>query len=152
MEEAIVHRKRSSRIAMKESEKEQALQAAKKKAEEEEKLARSRRQEARRKKDDDERAKRERAREQRAKERDEREARARAKAERAERYVFVVSGPILSNVMRVETRRLLQGLLRRPQSMAPSSRVQCNRVALLLQMVCVPLTGSWIAKSVTSRA
>ncbi|KAJ8481380.1 hypothetical protein ONZ51_g6021 [Trametes cubensis] len=84
LEEAIVHRKRSSRIALKESEKEEARLAAKKRAEEEEKMARARRQEARLKKEEAERAKRERAREQRAKEREEREARARAKAERAE--------------------------------------------------------------------
>ncbi|KAI0788075.1 hypothetical protein C8Q74DRAFT_1349421 [Fomes fomentarius] len=87
LEAAIVHRKRSSRIAIKESEKEEARLAAKKKAEDEEKLARARRQEVRQKKEDAERAKRERAREQRAKEREEREARARAKAERAERFV-----------------------------------------------------------------
>ncbi len=87
LEAAIVHRKRSSRIAFKESEKEEARLAAKKKAEDEEKLARARRQEVRQKKEDAERAKRERAREQRAKEREEREARARAKAERAERFV-----------------------------------------------------------------
>ncbi|TBU25180.1 hypothetical protein BD311DRAFT_517968 [Dichomitus squalens] len=85
LEEAIVHRKRSSRIAMKESEKEEARLAAKRKAEEEEKLARSRRQEARRKKEEAERVRRERAREERAKERDAREARAKAKAERQER-------------------------------------------------------------------
>ncbi|KAI0353807.1 hypothetical protein OH77DRAFT_1427123 [Trametes cingulata] len=84
MEEAIVHRKRSSRIALKESEKEEARLAAKRKAEEEEKMARAKRQEARLKKEEAERAKRERAREQRRKEREEREARARAKAERAE--------------------------------------------------------------------
>ncbi|KAI0759560.1 hypothetical protein BD413DRAFT_487618 [Trametes elegans] len=83
MEEAIVHRKRSSRIAIKESEKEEARLAAKRKAEEDEKMARARRQEARLKKEEAERTKRDRAREQRRKERDEREARARAKAERA---------------------------------------------------------------------
>ncbi|KAI0636158.1 hypothetical protein C8Q77DRAFT_1277460 [Trametes polyzona] len=85
LEEAVVHRKRSSRIAMKESEKEEARLAAKKRAEEEEKMARAKRQEARLKKEEAERAKRERARDQRRKEREEREARARAKAERAER-------------------------------------------------------------------
>ncbi|KAI0749906.1 hypothetical protein C8Q80DRAFT_1120027 [Daedaleopsis nitida] len=85
MEEAIVHRKRSSRIASKESEKEEARMAAKRKAEEDEKFGRARRQEARRMKEEAEREKRERARDQRAKEREEREARARAKAERAER-------------------------------------------------------------------
>ncbi|KAI8969854.1 hypothetical protein BD414DRAFT_502363 [Trametes punicea] len=84
LEEAIVHRKRSSRIAMKEVEKEEARLAAKKRAEEEEKMARAKRQEARLKKEEAERAKRERAREQRRKEREERETRARAKAERAE--------------------------------------------------------------------
>ncbi|KAI0364754.1 hypothetical protein BV20DRAFT_955601 [Pilatotrama ljubarskyi] len=88
IEEAIVHRKRSSRIALKESEKEEARLAAKRKAEEEEKMARAKRQEARLKKEEAERAKRERAREQRRKEREEREARARAKAERAERSVL----------------------------------------------------------------
>lgn len=85
MEEAIVHRKRSSRIAIKESEKEQAVVAAKKKAEEDEKSARARRQEMRAKKEEQERAKREKAREQRRIEREEREKRAREKEERAER-------------------------------------------------------------------
>ncbi|EMD33317.1 hypothetical protein CERSUDRAFT_117938 [Gelatoporia subvermispora B] len=85
IEEAIVHRKRSSRIALKESEKEEARVAAKRKAEEDEKFARVRRVEARAKKEEEEREKRERAREQRRKEREEREERARAKAERAER-------------------------------------------------------------------
>ncbi|KAI0648846.1 hypothetical protein C8Q79DRAFT_1064920 [Trametes meyenii] len=85
MEEAIVHRKRSSRIAHKESEKEEARLAAKKRAEEEEKMARAKRQETRLKKEEAERAKRERARDQRRKEREEREARAQAKAKRAAR-------------------------------------------------------------------
>ncbi|KAI0833758.1 hypothetical protein BC628DRAFT_1308266 [Trametes gibbosa] len=84
IEEAVVHRKRSSRIALKENEKEEARLAAKKRAEEEDKMARAKRQEARLKKEEAERAKRERARDQRRKERDDREARARAKAERAE--------------------------------------------------------------------
>lgn len=92
LEEAIVHRKRSSRIAIKESEKEEARLAAKKRAEEEEKLARLRRAEARAKKEEEEREKRELAREQRRREREEREERARAKAERGqnERY-FAIS-------------------------------------------------------------
>ncbi|OJT13886.1 hypothetical protein TRAPUB_9555 [Trametes pubescens] len=85
MEEAVVHRKRSSRIATKESEKEEQRLAAKKRAEEEEKMARAKRQETRLKKEEAERAKRERARDQRRKERDDREARMKAKAERAER-------------------------------------------------------------------
>ncbi|RDX43989.1 hypothetical protein OH76DRAFT_1389802 [Lentinus brumalis] len=84
-EEAIVHRKRSSRIAIKETEKEEAMRAAKMRAEEEERNSRARRMEARQRKEEEERAKREKAREQRAKEREEREARAKAKAERAER-------------------------------------------------------------------
>ena len=61
MEEAMVHRKRSSRIAMKEVEKEEARLAAKKKAEEEEKMARLRRAEARAKKEEEERENREKA-------------------------------------------------------------------------------------------
>ncbi|KAK7051068.1 hypothetical protein VNI00_005180 [Paramarasmius palmivorus] len=70
MEEAIVHRKRSSRIAIKESEKEEARLAAQRKAEEEEKMGRARRAEARQKKEESERMKRELAREQRRKERE----------------------------------------------------------------------------------
>lgn len=69
-EEAVVHRKRSSRIAIKESEKEQELLAAKKRAEENEKMSRARRAEARRQKEEADRIKRENAREQRRKERE----------------------------------------------------------------------------------
>ncbi|OBZ72258.1 hypothetical protein A0H81_07462, partial [Grifola frondosa] len=87
LEEAIVHRKRSSRIAIKESEKEEARAAAKKKAEEDEKTARARRQEARMKKEEAERERREQAREQRRIEREEREARAQAKADRADQSI-----------------------------------------------------------------
>ncbi|KAH9902514.1 hypothetical protein C8Q73DRAFT_633744 [Cubamyces lactineus] len=115
MEEAIVHRKRSSRIALKESEKEEARLAAKKRAEEEEKMARARRQEARLKKEEAERAKRERAREQRAKEREEREARARAKAERAE------SKDVDTSVARSTATPTVNGT-------QPSSSVQPSRV------------------------
>ncbi|KAH9941354.1 hypothetical protein B0H21DRAFT_811643 [Amylocystis lapponica] len=84
IEEAVVHRKRSSRIAVKESEKEEARLAAKKKAEESEKLARAKRAEARMKKEEAEREKRERAREQRRIEREEREQRALTKHKRAD--------------------------------------------------------------------
>ncbi|KAI0324677.1 hypothetical protein GY45DRAFT_1375369 [Cubamyces sp. BRFM 1775] len=115
MEEAIVHRKRSSRIALKESEKEEARLAAKKRAEEEEKMARAKRQEARLKKEEAERAKRERAREQRAKEREEREARARAKAERAE------SKGVDTSVARSTATPTVNGT-------QPSSSVQPSRV------------------------
>jgi len=73
IEEAVVHRKRSSRIALKETEKEEARAAALRKAEEEEKQARAKRQEARAKKEEAEREKREQAREQRRLEREARE-------------------------------------------------------------------------------
>ncbi|TDL14421.1 hypothetical protein BD410DRAFT_797206 [Rickenella mellea] len=76
-EEAVVHRKRSSRIAVKEGEKEEARLAAQRKAEEEERLSRARRAEARAKKEEEDRLKRELAREQRRKEREEREERLR---------------------------------------------------------------------------
>ncbi|OJA10917.1 hypothetical protein AZE42_08233 [Rhizopogon vesiculosus] len=69
-EEAVVHRKRSSRIALKESEKEQELLVAKRRAEEDEKMSRARRVEARRQKEETDRIKRESAREQRRKERE----------------------------------------------------------------------------------
>ncbi|KAF9000745.1 hypothetical protein BDQ17DRAFT_1281976 [Cyathus striatus] len=74
LEEAISHRKRSSRIAMKESEKEEARLEAKRLAEENEKMGRERRLEARRRKEEEERLRRENAREQRRKEREAREA------------------------------------------------------------------------------
>jgi hypothetical protein len=73
LEEAVSHRKRSSRLAVKESEKEEARLAAMKKAEEEEKLSRARRLEARQKREEDQRLKREAAREQRRLDREERE-------------------------------------------------------------------------------
>ncbi|KDQ59209.1 hypothetical protein JAAARDRAFT_33945 [Jaapia argillacea MUCL 33604] len=81
IEEAIVHRKRSSRIAVKESAKEEARIVAQRKAEEEEKLSRARRLEARLKKEEEERERREQAREQRRREREERDQRALAKEE-----------------------------------------------------------------------
>ncbi|KAI0683392.1 hypothetical protein BC835DRAFT_1296068 [Cytidiella melzeri] len=73
IEEAVVHRKRSSRIATKETEKEEARAVAMRKAEEDEKLARARRQEARAKKEEADRERRETAREQRRLEREARE-------------------------------------------------------------------------------
>ncbi|KAH7912308.1 hypothetical protein BJ138DRAFT_1148631 [Hygrophoropsis aurantiaca] len=69
-EDAIVHRKRSSRIAMKESEKEEERLLMKQKVEEEEKLSRAKRLEARIKKEEADRQRRETAREQRRKERE----------------------------------------------------------------------------------
>ncbi|KZS92587.1 hypothetical protein SISNIDRAFT_122053 [Sistotremastrum niveocremeum HHB9708] len=70
VEEAVVFRKRSSRIAIKESEKEEQKMIAKAKAEEEEKLERARRLEARLKKEEDDRRKREEKREARRRERE----------------------------------------------------------------------------------
>ncbi|KAF9452324.1 hypothetical protein P691DRAFT_795034 [Macrolepiota fuliginosa MF-IS2] len=74
-EEALVHRKRSSRIAIRESEREEARLAAQRQAEEEEKMSRTRRLEARRQREEEERLRREQAREQRRKEREAREMR-----------------------------------------------------------------------------
>ncbi|KAI9451079.1 hypothetical protein BJY52DRAFT_1125459 [Lactarius psammicola] len=82
LEEAVSQRKRSSRLAVKENEKEEARLAAIKKAEEEEKLSRARRLEARQKREEEERLKREAAREKRRLDREERERKAQAGAER----------------------------------------------------------------------
>ncbi|KAJ3809360.1 hypothetical protein F5876DRAFT_44013 [Lentinula aff. lateritia] len=84
-EESITQRKRSSRIAIRESEKEEVRLAAKKKAEDEEKMSRSKRLEARQRKEEAERIKRETAREQRRKEREEREEREAREAEEKEK-------------------------------------------------------------------
>ncbi|KAF8274826.1 hypothetical protein EI94DRAFT_1768633 [Lactarius quietus] len=81
LEEAVSHRKRSSRLAVKESEKEEARQAAMKKAEEEEKLSRARRLEARLKREEEGREKREAAREKRRLDREERERKAQTGSE-----------------------------------------------------------------------
>ncbi|KAJ3572556.1 hypothetical protein NP233_g2998 [Leucocoprinus birnbaumii] len=84
LDEALSHRKRSSRLAIKESEKEEARLAKARKAEEEEKMGRARRLEARRQREEEERLKREQAREQRRKEREAREARRHAEPEQEE--------------------------------------------------------------------
>ncbi|KAL1701719.1 hypothetical protein EV121DRAFT_262846 [Schizophyllum commune] len=90
-EEAIVHRKRSSRIAVKESAKEEARLAAKRQAEEEEKNSRARRHEARLAKEQEQsREARESAREQRKREREEREERARREQEEKELCVHML--------------------------------------------------------------
>jgi flagellar biosynthesis GTPase FlhF len=73
LEDAVVHRKRSSRIAIKESEKEEARMIAKKRADEEEKLSRTKRLKARLEKEEGDRAMRESAREQRKREREAKE-------------------------------------------------------------------------------
>ncbi len=81
MEEAVSQRKRSSRLAIKETEKEEARLAELRKAEEEEKLSRVRRLEARQKREEEERLKREAAREKRRLDREERERNPRAREE-----------------------------------------------------------------------
>lgn len=87
-EDALMNRKRSSRIAVREMEKETARLEAIRKAEEEEKMARLRRLETRSRREEEERLKREQARDQRRKEREEREL---ARARRLERAGYVPS-------------------------------------------------------------
>lgn len=84
-EEAVVSRKRSSRIAVKESVKEEARLAAQRKAEEAEKMSRAKRAEARQQKEEADRIKRETAREQRRKEREAKEEEEAREAEEKER-------------------------------------------------------------------
>ncbi len=60
IEVALIHRKKSSRLAIRESEREEARLAAKMKQEEDEKMSRARRLEARQQKEEAERLKRER--------------------------------------------------------------------------------------------
>jgi hypothetical protein len=85
MAAAMNHRKRSSRLLIRQTEKEQAEAAARKQAEEDEKNSRARRQEVRAKREEEAREKREMARETRRKEREEREERERLEREKAER-------------------------------------------------------------------
>ncbi|THH15755.1 hypothetical protein EUX98_g9416 [Antrodiella citrinella] len=85
VEDALVRRKRSSRIALREVEKEEARLAEMKHAGDAEKEARAKRAEARAQKEQAEREKREHAREQRRIEREEREERARRKEERSQK-------------------------------------------------------------------
>ena len=84
LEEAISQRKRSSRLAIKETEKEEARLSSLRKAEEEEKLSRVRRLEARQKREEEERLKREAAREKRRLDREGRERKAQAREEEEE--------------------------------------------------------------------
>ncbi|KAF8348992.1 hypothetical protein F5887DRAFT_545100 [Amanita rubescens] len=74
LEDAITYRKRSSRIALKESEREQALAVTRKRAEEEERLSRARRLQARQQREEERRMRQENARVQRRKERESKEA------------------------------------------------------------------------------
>ncbi|KAH7884569.1 hypothetical protein F5I97DRAFT_1929415 [Phlebopus sp. FC_14] len=120
VEEAIVHRKRSSRIAMKESVKEEERLALQKRAEEEERMSRARRLEARRQKEEAERLKREHAREQRRKERAQREQQSTAQltaSSREESIVDVVDEPSGSSAPPALDRRLDSLML----SAAPAS-------------------------------
>ncbi|KAF9243566.1 hypothetical protein BU15DRAFT_42854 [Melanogaster broomeanus] len=95
MEEAIVQRKRSSRIATKEIEKEEERATMRRRAEEEEKMSRARRLEIRQQKEQAERLKRENAREQRRKERELREQRLAAVHEFNSKYVRRISSSFL---------------------------------------------------------
>ncbi|KAF9223586.1 hypothetical protein BS17DRAFT_780857 [Gyrodon lividus] len=107
MEEAVVHRKRSSRIAMKETEKEEERAAIRRRVEDEEKMSRARRLEARQQKEQAEQLKRENAREQRRKERELREHKlavareANSKAEATADTVGRVSSPTTQHVGQV---------------------------------------------------
>ncbi|KAJ7844367.1 hypothetical protein B0H14DRAFT_2278678, partial [Mycena olivaceomarginata] len=83
LEEAVVHRKRSSRIATKEQEKEEARQLARQKADVVEKKNRAQRLEARLAKEESERERREAAREQRKKAKEEQEAQSAGEDERS---------------------------------------------------------------------
>ena len=116
LEEALVHRKRSSRIAIKESEKEEAELAAKKKAEENEKMSRARRLEARQQKEEAERERRESAREQRRKEREQRELQPRhaLKRQRDARY-FNTSSWRLSSADYIHSLLVLRWLSMSPE-------------------------------------
>jgi hypothetical protein len=91
MQEAVVHRKRSSRIAIKESEKEEARLTAKRKAEEEEKLSRARRLQARLEKEEADRARRDIARARRQKDREDKERQQTPIDELEEGFVICVS-------------------------------------------------------------
>ncbi|OCB85271.1 hypothetical protein A7U60_g7576 [Sanghuangporus baumii] len=103
-EDALMNRKRSSRIAIREMEKETARMEAVHKAEEEEKMARMRRLEARSRREEEERLKREQGREQRRKEREERELARSLRLERAssEKEVDVLTETRSDSAAKVE--------------------------------------------------
>ncbi|KAG6850263.1 hypothetical protein H0H93_015815 [Arthromyces matolae] len=82
--EAMTQRKRSSRLLLRQTEKEEAERAERNRLDELERTSRARRQEARAKKEDDARAQRELARETRRKEREEKEDLERLKSEQLE--------------------------------------------------------------------
>ncbi|KAF7330390.1 DALR-1 domain-containing protein [Mycena venus] len=98
LEEAIVHRKRSSRIANKEQEKEEARQLARQKAEVAEKKSRAQRLEARLAKEESERERREAAREQRRKAKEEQQAQSTAEDESTDMPVDVVGNEDPSSI------------------------------------------------------
>ncbi|KAL5526019.1 hypothetical protein ACEPAG_7357 [Sanghuangporus baumii] len=103
-EDALMNRKRSSRIAIREMERETARMEAVHKAEEEEKMARMRRLEARSRREEEERLKREQGREQRRKEREERELARSLRLERAsvEKEVHVLTETRSDSAAKVE--------------------------------------------------
>lgn len=112
IEEAVVHRKRSSRIALREVEKEEARLSAVRKVEEDEKMARARRQEARAKKEEAEREKREHAREQRRLERETRERKIQSRndpkePERCVSLTCICDGILMMILIAPQTHRLL---------------------------------------------
>ena len=120
LEAALVQRKRSSRIALKESEREEARLAAKRKQEEEEKQSRARRLEARLQKEEAERIKRENAREQRRKERE-----AREEARKASSTYVISPSPLSSPTKTSPSRPEVEGdgEYSNKEGMAPASAV-----------------------------
>jgi len=136
-EEAVVHRKRSSRIALKESEKEQELLVAKRRAEEDEKMSRARRAEARRQKDEAERIKRENAREHRRKEREAKLAEANTRYEYS-LLVRIFSTHLVSSDAPVDVVN---------QEYPPSTTSSGHRENLLTFSASAPTNGTGISSS-----
>ncbi|KAJ7017514.1 hypothetical protein C8F04DRAFT_1085451 [Mycena alexandri] len=132
LEEAVVHRKRSSRIANKESEKEEARQLARQKAEVVEKKNRAQRLEARLAKEEAERERREAAREQRrkAKEEQEQEGESAPDEESTDMQVDVVGGIDLSPVHLSQNTYLAPDTRRRNGNAAASTPTSGTRTPM----------------------
>ena len=148
-----MHRKRSSRIAIKETEKEQAREAAKKKAEEDEKQSRAKRMEARAKKEEAERQKRDKERERRRLEREEREERARQKEERAKRRYAVARLLFAGRELMLFTEQRRRKNDAHPRAHLQQARTRRNRFCLVVcrhLQVSRRLDGCSIARSVVS--
>lgn len=116
IEEALIHRKKSSRLAIRESEREEARLAAKMRQEEEEKMSRARRLEARQQKEEAERLRREKAREQRREEREAREA-----SRKALTTGYVHPSISMTKLFKFLSRRSLE-----PQSQSPPAEVKSD--------------------------